>query len=303
MKTMSEARSIDVCVCTYRRGSVVDTIRSIAAQRVSYETRLRIVIADNDDVPSAEAMVRAECSRLGVDYCYVHAPAHNISTARNAALDAATAPLVAFIDDDEIATETWLSALLECHAATGATIVFGPVKAIYGEGPAWLREADLHSIRPVFRRGGTIDTGYTCNVLLDRAAMTPSMRDCRFDPALGRSGGEDTFFFHNLYSLGTVYAFAEAAVVHEHVPPHRGSLRWLLKRYFRSGQTHARVLRTTAAWPPKLIVTAGAKFGFCFISMALSVYSPARWRRLAVRAALHAGVVCRAAGLADLKIY
>jgi succinoglycan biosynthesis protein ExoM len=129
------------------------------------------------------------------------------------------------------------------------------------------------------------------------------MRDCRFDPALGRSGGEDTCFFHHLYSLGTVYAFAEAAVVHEHVPPHRGRLRWLLKRYFRSGQTHARVLRMSAAWPPKLIVTAGVKFGFCFISMALSVYSPTRWRRLAVRAALHAGVVCRAAGLADLKIY
>ncbi|HEX3574455.1 MAG TPA: glycosyltransferase family 2 protein [Rhodopila sp.] len=300
---MSEARCIDVCVCTYRRVSIVDTIRSVAAQRISEGTRVRMVISDNDDTPSAETIVREECSRLSLDYCYVHAPARNISIARNAALDAATAPLVAFIDDDEIATDTWLFALLECHATTGATIVLGPVKAIYGEGPAWLREADLHSIRPVFRQGGTIETGYTCNVLLDRVAMTPAMRDCRFDPALGRSGGEDTFFFHDLYTLGAIYAFAEAALVHEHVPPQRGSLRWLLKRYFRSGQTHARVLRTAAAWPPKSIVMAAAKFSYCFISMALHAYSPVRWRRLAVRAALHAGVVCRAAGLADLKIY
>ena len=300
---MSAARLIDVCVCTYRRKSVVDTICSLAAQRLPGGTRLRVVVADNDDTPTAEDIVRKQCAALGLDHHYVHAPARNISVARNAALDAATAPLVAFIDDDEVATPGWLAGLLECHADTAATIVFGPVQAIYGEQPTWLRKADLHSIRPVFRSGGTIDTGYTCNVLLDRAAMTAQMRECRFDPALGRSGGEDTFFFHQLYSLGARCAFSEAAVVHETVPSHRGRLRWLLKRSFRSGQTHARVLLTAAVWRPRVIATAAAKFGYCLIGMTLQAFWPARWRRMAVRAALHAGVICRIAGLADLKIY
>ena len=170
---MLATRLIDVCVCTYRRKSVVDTICSLAAQRLPEDTRLRVVVADNDDTPSAEDIVRKQCTALGLDYHYVHAPARNISVARNAALDAATAPLVAFIDDDEVATPGWIAGLLECHASTAAAIVFGPVQAIYGERPAWLRKADLHSIRPVFRGGGTIDTGYTCNVLLDRDAMTP----------------------------------------------------------------------------------------------------------------------------------
>jgi succinoglycan biosynthesis protein ExoM len=300
---MSEPREIDVCVCTYRRESVADTIRSVAAQRIPDNVRLRIVIADNDDSPSAEGIVRNQCSALGLEYLYVHAPARNISIARNAALDAATAPLVAFIDDDEVATPLWIAGLLECHAATAATIVFGPVQAVYGEGPGWLREADLHSIRPVFLGDGTINTGYTCNVLLDRSAMTREMRDARFDPALGRSGGEDTFFFHHLYSRGARCAFAEAALVHEPVPPNRGRLRWLLKRSFRSGQTYARVLQTTPAWRPRLIATAAAKCGYCLMAMALQASSPARWRRMAVRAALHAGVVCRVAGIADLTIY
>jgi succinoglycan biosynthesis protein ExoM len=302
---MSGTRQIDVCVCTYRRRSVTDTLRSIAAQQVpdDLRMRMRIIVADNDDTPSAENVVRDECTALGLDYRYVHAPARNISVARNAALDAATAPLIAFIDDDEIATPSWIVTLLECHAATAATIVFGPVQAIYGDGPAWLREADLHSIRPAFRQDGTIDTGYTCNVLLDRDAMTPPMRAVRFDPALGRSGGEDTCFFHSLYSLGAHCAFAEAALVHEGVPPHRGRLGWLLKRSFRSGQTHARVLQSKPAWRPRLIATAAAKFGFCLVGVVLQAPSPARWRRMAVRAALHAGVVCRVAGLADLKIY
>jgi succinoglycan biosynthesis protein ExoM len=300
---MQENRLIDVCVCTYRRQSVTATIRSVAAQLIPDGISLRMVIADNDATASAEHIVRNQCEALGLSYQYVHAPARNISIARNAALDAATAPLVAFIDDDEVATPDWLAGLLACRAATAATIVFGPVQAIYGEGPAWLSQADLHSIRPAFRTGGIIDTGYTCNVLLDRGAMTQAMRDCRFDPALGRSGGEDTFFFHHLYSLGARCAFTAAALVHEHVPANRGRLGWLLKRSFRSGQTHARVLQSTAAWRPRLIAMATAKFGYCLIGMAMRAPSPARWRRMAVRAALHAGVACRAAGLPDLKIY
>lgn len=300
---MSVTNLIDVCICTYRRDSVVNTIRSIALQRISEGVRLRVIVSDNDDTPSAKCIVRNQCAELGLEYRYVHAPAHNISIARNAALDAATAPLVAFIDDDEVATPLWIASLLQCRAATAATIIFGPVQAIYGEGPAWLREADLHSIRPAFRQGGVIDTGYTCNVLLDRAAMTQEMRDWRFDPALGRSGGEDTFFFHQLYSLAARCAFSEAALVYESVPPQRGRLSWLLKRSFRSGQTHARVLQTTTAWRARLIATATAKCGYCLLGVALHASSPVGWRRMAVRAALHAGVVCRVAGLADLKIY
>ncbi len=300
---MSVTNLIDVCICTYRRDSVVKTIRSIALQRISKDVRLRVIVSDNDETPSAECIVRNQCTELGLAYQYVHAPARNISVARNAALDAATAPLVAFIDDDEVATPLWIAALLQCHAETSATIIFGPVQAIYGDGPAWLREADLHSIRPAFRPGGVIDTGYTCNVLLDRAAMTQEMRDWRFDPALGRSGGEDTFFFHRLYSLGARCAFSEAAVVQESVPPQRGSMSWLLKRSFRSGQTHARVLQTSTAWRARLIATAAAKCGYCLLGAAVQAPSSARWRRMAVRAALHAGVVCRVAGLADLKIY
>jgi succinoglycan biosynthesis protein ExoM len=292
-----------VCVCTYRRQSVVDTIRSLAAQRLPDGVRLRIVVADNDATPSAETIVRTQCGALGLQHLYLHAPARNISVARNAALDAATAPLVAFIDDDEVATPSWLAELLACRDSTGATIVFGPVQAVYAERPAWLRQADLHSIRPAFRAGGAIDTGYTCNVLLDRAAMGPAMQACRFDPALGRSGGEDTVFFHQLCALGASCAFTEAALVHEAVPSHRGHLGWLLKRSFRSGQTHARVLLATPAWRGRLIAVAAAKCGYCLGGMVLQAASAARWRRMAVRAALHAGVICRVAGLADLKLY
>ena len=300
---MRMTERVDVCICTYRRASVVETLRSVAAQRLPDGIRVRAVVSDNDDTASARAVVLAAASALGLDCRYVHAPARNISVARNAALDSADAALLAFIDDDEVATPCWITSLLERRRATGAPIVFGPVQAVYGDGPAWLRQADLHSIRPVFRPGGVIDTGYTCNVLLDRAAMTSEMRAWRFDPALGRSGGEDTLYFYRLHELGASIAYAEAALVHEAVPPHRARLAWLLKRSFRSGQTHGRVLLTAQGRKPTLIAIAAAKCAYCTVGMLLRAPSPALWRSLAVRAALHAGVVSRLAGISDLELY
>jgi succinoglycan biosynthesis protein ExoM len=58
--------------------------------------------------------------------------ARNISVARNACLDAATAPLVAFIDDDEVASPEWLVALVGTWESSNADVVLGPVQALYG---------------------------------------------------------------------------------------------------------------------------------------------------------------------------
>ncbi|HEY0909484.1 MAG TPA: glycosyltransferase family 2 protein, partial [Bradyrhizobium sp.] len=84
---------------------------------------------------------------------------------------------------------------------------------------------------------------------------------------------------------------------------HRARLGWLLKRSFRSGQTHGRVLLAAQGRKPALIAIAAAKCAYCTIAMLLRVPWPARWRGLAVRAALHAGVVSRLAGISDLELY
>jgi glycosyltransferase involved in cell wall biosynthesis len=52
--------------------------------------------------------------------------------ARNACLDAATAPLVAFIDDDQVASPEWLVALVGTLESSNADVVLGPVQAVYG---------------------------------------------------------------------------------------------------------------------------------------------------------------------------
>ncbi len=281
---------------------MAETLRSIAAQN-GPGLRLRTIVVDNDETEAARAGVLETAEALGLACRYIHAPMHNISIARNAALETADAPLIAFIDDDEIATPGWLAALIARQLQTGAPIVLGPVKALYGPEPRWLAQADLHSVRPVIRPGGVIDTGYSCNVLLDRAAMTAAMRALRFDPEFGRSGGEDTLFFHRLHRLGGRIDFAPDALVHEAVPLQRGCLGWLLRRSFRRGQTHARVLVEQGRGKPWLLALAAAKCGFCALGTIGRAASAPRWRAYAVRTALHAGVFSRLIGLNEPRLY
>ncbi len=270
--------SITLCICTFRRASVADTIASGMAQRLPQDVALSVIVADNDDTPSAQALV----DRTGIPVTYLHAPARNISTARNACLDATRSDWVAFLDDDETAPPDWLATLLACALETGADAVFGPSRALYPAGaPAWITTNDFHSNRPA-PRGRAVETGHSCNVLMRRPPP-----DLRFDPALGRSGGEDTDFFFRLHRRGARLAVCNAAEVTEPVAPHRLSFRWLAERRMAEGQHYA-----IAAARPRPLLLAGA-LAKATASAALALPHLTNRPRLAywtLRALFHLGV-------------
>src|SRR3954468_13048766 len=142
--------AVDICICTYRRESVVQTLQSLARLDGLQGRSWRVIVADNDETPSSEPRVREACARLGLPLHYRHAPARNIAVARNACLEAAEAPWIAFIDDDETATPSWLERLLAEAARGGWDAVLGPTRALYAPtAPAWMRRGDFHSIAPV----------------------------------------------------------------------------------------------------------------------------------------------------------
>jgi len=287
---------IDICICTFRRPFLVETLRSVARlDRGVHE--LRVIIADNDEVPSARERVEALRKKMGMKVTYVHAPAANICVARNACLEAADGDFVAFVDDDEVVSEGWLRALLEKAQASGAAAVLGPVRAIYEpDAPAWMVEGDFHSTMPVFV-GGEIRTGYTCNVLIRWVAP---FRALRFNTALGRSGGEDTDFFYRLTGLGGKIDYAPEAVVEEPVPAARASMDWLTKRRLRFGQTHGMLLGAPRL---KSLPVVMAKISFCCVMAGLTAFSPVLRRRNWLRAVLHMGVAGGILGLAQAEHY
>lgn len=297
--------SIDIGICTFRRPQVADTIRSIARLRCPEHCHLRIIVADNDITPSGRTLIEATGQETGLDVLYIHAPAQNISLARNACLDAATAPLLAFIDDDEEVAPEWLQAMLVTFDTTQADVVFGPVLARYSDAcPAWLRRGDYLTTMPVHTQKGIV-TGYAGNVVLRRAA--PCFLGQRFRPELGLSGGEDTLFFAAVAAQGGQLTYAPEAIATEAAAPERQNLGWLIKRRFRFGQTHGQLLLENDAhsWPQRLqaVAVAAIKALFCWCAAIGNLCRQDRAIYWSLRGALHAGVIARLLGKPVLELY
>lgn len=301
--TLASDTKVEVCICTYRRASLADALRSVFAQRLPEGVQLTVLVVDNDASPSADAIVAALAAEAPFAVRYAHKPAGNISIARNGALDLCKARYLAFLDDDEIAGEGWLAKLLDVARKGGADVVLGPVRAVYSAAaPEWMRDLDLHSTRPVEVQGA-IRTGYTCNVLVDRESA--AVAGLRFDLSLGRSGGEDTAFFAEVHDRGGRIVEATGAVVTEAVTAERARLGWLAWRRFRMGQTHGRLLaaRTGLAGRARHGGAAAAKVAFCAAAALLGAFSPARRNAALLRGCLHAGTVMGLAGADPVELY
>jgi succinoglycan biosynthesis protein ExoM len=288
----SKAIELTVCICTFRRPSVLSAIDSVAKQSELPNVNVRILVIDNDSEPTARNIVTEFHSRTDIHVDYKHVAGQNISMARNAGLDAATTPWLVFVDDDEHASTNWLAELVASRE--GATAVFGPCEAIYGEGtPDWIRQGDYHSNRITER--GRITTGYTSNVLIDMAFVR--RHGLRFDPELGRTGGEDTMFFHGMYRKGGVLKYAPNAVIYERVIPSRANVRWVVRRRYRAGQTRAlvshkfdRVDYRRLSWTAPLKVVA------CAIMSAVTLANRPRAMWWLMRGIFHCGTISYAIG-------
>jgi succinoglycan biosynthesis protein ExoM len=283
---------IDVCVCTFRRPSLIATIESIAGQDVRGEIALRIIVADNDGAPTAQVPVEEAASRFGVPITYVHAPARNISVARNACLDAADTRWIAFIDDDEVAAPDWLRTLIAARAER--EVVFGRSQAILpaSGSPKWMQDGHFHH-NAIGPRDGALN-GYTCNVLIDLDFVV--RHGIRFQEALGQTGGEDTVFFDDVGRAGGRAGYVADALVLEGIPAHRASLKWLARRRFRAGQIHCLLKRRQGVAPWRLAPVTVAKMTICYAAAALMLPVPRRSAEAFLRGTLHLGFLSSALG-------
>jgi succinoglycan biosynthesis protein ExoM len=294
---------IEICVCTFKRPSLEATLRSLGAQVPPADTSLRIIIADNDDTPSARELVMRVASELPFPVVYIHAPSRNISIARNACLDAASGDFLAFIDDDEVAPPTWLQGLFEKLTEGRFDAVFGPAIAQYPQAaPAWIRTPDYHSNVPA-ERNGTVQTGHTCNAMISRTA--PRFEAQRFLLEKGRTGGEDTEFFFRAWCAGARMAIAEDVQVFEPVDPARLKLSWIAKRKYRSGITYGRLSRgnlSLGSTAISLIATFG-KIAFCMAISTLTFYSITLRNYWFLRAIFHVGVFTSVLSVKEQELY
>jgi succinoglycan biosynthesis protein ExoM len=226
---------ITVCICTYKRPNFLKRLlegllQLETASLFSYS----VVVVDNDRDESARAVVCdfQKSSLISTVYCVE--PRQSIALARNAALAGAVGNYVALIDDDEVPTRDWLLKLLECLNEYNVDGVLGPVKPLFeGQPPLWIVRGRFHE-RPTYRSGFTIGwrQGITANVLLRRDILEGE--SAPFDRRY--IVGEDQDFFRRMMAKGHRFAWCNAAVVYEAIPPARWTRSFLIRRAVQRGQ-------------------------------------------------------------------
>jgi succinoglycan biosynthesis protein ExoM len=229
-----------LCVCTFRRSSVVGTVRSLLAQLGVAPSEMEIVVADDDPACSARPVIEALAKSSPVAVRYVESAARNISACRNACLRAAQADWIAFIDDDQVAEPTWLREMIAAAEACQADAVKCYVRGIYPpETPYWMKAGGTYTY-DYGPTGTQVRFAATCGILFRRDLQ--GSRELFFDTALGVMGGEDAEFFMRYKALGGKIVSCRSAVANEVVPIERVRTAHLQRKCRRHGHINGRVL-------------------------------------------------------------
>lgn len=230
---------VGICIATCQRPEMLENLlRSISLLEFPSvaSPHLQIILIDNSVGAEGRQVADAAHTYLKWPLRYEVEPVRSISLSRNRAIEHALAcglDAVAFIDDDEVVDPLWLDELLRVQAMSMADIVAGPVIPHFESGiPAWLKEAGFFDL-PRHPTGAEVDMAFTGNVLIGidwvRGPLPP------FDPAFGKTGGEDSHYFMRARRAGARIVWADEAIVQEHVPASRGNVQWILYRAFRVG--------------------------------------------------------------------
>ena len=229
---------VSICMCTYKRDSLEKTLDSVVTQKLPEGYELEVVVVDNDVEQSGRAACEAyQQKSLSVPVRYFTNSVRNLSEVRNSTMEHAQGQLLAFIDDDEWASDDqWLSKMIATMEKHQADIIFGPVVVHYPVGsPEWIVDGDMFG-KDSHPHESRQKKGATSNALM--RALWVKEKAFRFDPYFGKSGGEDTDFFHRIYKAGGRLVYDATATVEETVEPHRLNFEYIKKQNIRIGQTH-----------------------------------------------------------------
>jgi glycosyltransferase involved in cell wall biosynthesis len=229
-----------ICIASQRPDGLARLLESIGRLKRPPDLALEIVVVHNaselaaaDTVPDPGAPVRHFCE-----------PRANLSHARNRSVEEARGRWLAFVDDDEVVHEGWLAAywsLAETHDCDG---FFGPVlPRLEPAASGWLDASFFARERfasgtPIRGRGARTGNAFVRRVLFEEFS---------FDPAFGRTGGEDWDLFRRMQARGRHFLWCDEARVDEFVSAPRQRAGWLARRALRGGAAYARIEARTAA--------------------------------------------------------
>ncbi len=232
----TEKEHIAVCVCTYKRSHLLkELLEGLRFLETGGLFAYSVVVADNDELRSAEQVVMNFALESGISVHYCVEPKQNIALTRNKAIECAKGDFIAFIDDDEIPMQDWLLHLFKALKKYKVDGVLGPVKPRFQEDtPSWVVKGKFYD-RPTYPTGFVIGwtQGRTGNVLLKKQVFAEEAQ--AFRPQF--RAGEDQDFFRRMIAKGLSFVWCGEAIAYEVVPPSRWRRRFMLRRALLRGAT------------------------------------------------------------------
>lgn len=254
MDSTAEARStgsshpanfrLALAVLTYRRN---DELRALLPQLVAQCEALatvtslansEILVVDNNPDQRAKPVTDA----AGPLVRYVHEKVPGIASARARAVHEANSDAIIFIDDDEIPSSQWLTALWHTWNTYNypAAVVGRVTPTYFGQRTDKWIDAGEFFVRPRHSTGTLVQTAAANNLLLNMRTLEEG--GFNFDCGLGLAGGEDTLLTAQLSNAGHRLVWCHEAEVVAVLPEERMERRWLLRRTFNHGAVQSRVL-------------------------------------------------------------
>jgi glycosyltransferase involved in cell wall biosynthesis len=243
---------ISSVICTRNRAACLpEAINSLAQQDLATND-YEIIVVDNASTDATKAIVAELMARIS-NLRYVYSPKPGLSNTRNRGLEEATASVVAFLDDDAIAIQGWLSAILDAFNIEPQPVcVGGPVEPWWEiPRPVWFPEkfAGCHN-----RYYGAIARWYSypaeapigCNMAF---LKHPIGQVGGFNPGLEKYNDETEVISRLVESGGRIFYQPRARVQHL-VAKERLRLGWQIKRHYEEGKSLAG-LAVLAGRPPR----------------------------------------------------
>lgn len=230
-------------ICTYNRehylGAAID---SLLGQDF---TDFEVLVVDNGSSDRTEQVVAQRLSNSKLKYIYE--PKIGLSLARNTGAQAAQGEILAYLDDDAVASPTWLKVLYSAYKANEQLVIAGgKVTLIWPPGvepPNWLSPELAGNL-------GAYDLGDQV-VYIQQPGLTPrglnySIRRSflaeigGFNVNLGRIGtkllsNEELYVTELALKSGKQVAYLPDALVAHHVAPERLQKSWFWQRSWWQG--------------------------------------------------------------------
>ncbi len=235
---MTATKRISAIVCAYNRyDTLPDILASLTEQSLPRSDYEIIVVDNSSDLRAQRRFWQRSPHRSAVTLEIQAFP--GLSKARNTGVRMAAAPLVAFCDDDAVASPRWLEALVDLFRdEPDAGVAGGPVVPIWPSAPPPWLHSWLAGFFTIVDRGETrreldyeewlagTNVAYRRHLLLKLGG---------FDENLGRRGSrllsnEELEIAHRIHALGFKSYYEPAALMRHKIHADRVSQSWLRRR-------------------------------------------------------------------------